>query len=323
MITVSIVLPVQYQLSSVATLLEVFESANTIYRQRTGEVFFKMHLIKSIEQQSDYGSLFYGHIIKSTRSKVNSNLVLIPALKKENLDNKISQNQTLISWIQNQFKNGAEVASFCTGAFLFAETGLLNGRLATTHVDVCAKFILAYPLVFVKPGRTLTVDWNCYTSGGATSSFHLLIYLIQKFCGNEMAVNISKIYSIELDRYRQSYFSTFRPIYSHNDDLVRQIQKQLEENYLKIKTIEEVTKEFPASRRNLVRRFIKATGLPPIEYLQNIRIEKAKQLLENSDQSVSEIISQTGYTDPKSFRKIFLKLVGIAPLEYRDKFKMR
>lgn len=316
-------LPVHYQLSSVATLLEVFESVNNIYRQQTGEIFFSIHLIQSIEQNSDGCSPFYGHTIKSTRSKVNSNLVLIPALKKENIENIVSQNQTLISWIQTQFKNGAEVASFCTGAFLFAETGLLNGRLATTHVDVCAKFILTYPLVFVKPGRTLTVDWNCYTSGGATSSFHLLIYLIQKFCGNEMAVKISKAYSIEFDRYRQSYFSTFRPIYSHNDDLVRQIQKQLEENYLKIKTIEGVTKAFPSSRRNLVRRFIKATGLPPIEYLQNIRIERAKQLLENSDQSVSEIISQTGYTDPKSFRKVFLKLVGIAPLEYRDKFKIR
>lgn len=323
MISISVVLPIHYQLSSVAILLEVFESVNSINRRQSGEELFKVQLIQSVEQQSKNNSNFSQHTIKSTRSKVTSNLVLIPALKKEHLEDALKQNQNIVSWIQNQFKDGAEVASFCTGAFLFAETGLLNGRLATTHVDVCAKFILSYPLVFVKPGRTLTVDWNCYTSGGATSSFHLLIYLIQKFCGNEMAIAISKEYSIELDRYRQSYFSTFRPIYSHNDDLIGQIQKQLEENYLKIKTIEEVTKRFPASRRNLVRRFIKATGLPPIEYLQNVRIEKAKQLLENSDQSVSEIISQTGYADTKSFRKVFLKLVGIPPLEYRNKFKMK
>ncbi len=288
---VSIVLPSHYQLSSVATLLEVLESVNSIYIQRNGEVYFKTQLIQSVEQQAESGSEFYGHLIKSTRSKVSSNLVLIPAIKKENIEAVIKQNQSLIPWLQNQYKNGAEIASFCTGAFLFAETGLLNGRLATTHLDVCAKFILDYPLVFVKPGRTLTVDWNCYTSGGAISSFHLLVFLIQKFCGNEMAVKISKAYSIELDRYDQSYFSTFRPIYSHNDDLIKQIQEQLENHYATIKTIEEVTRKYPASRRNLVRRFIKATGLPPIEYLQNLRVEKAKQLLENSDQSVSEIVT--------------------------------
>lgn len=318
----SVVLPKGYLLSSVATILEVFESVNHIYRHKLGEDYFKIHLVQGIDGQTNHGSEFHGRAVKTTRSKIISNLVLIPALKKEEISKVASQNQTIISWIQDQYKSGAEVASFCSGVFLFAETGLLNGRLATTHVDECARFILSYPLVFVKPGRTLTVDWNCYTSGGATSSFHLLIYLIQKFCGKEVAVKISKAYSIELDRYQQSYFSTFRPIYSHNDDLVKHIQKQLESNYTKIKTIEEVTGKYPASRRNLVRRFIKATGMPPIEYLQNIRVERAKQLLENSDQSVSDIISQTGYTDPKSFRKVFLKLVGIPPLEYRSKFEM-
>jgi len=318
----SVVLPKGYLLSSVATILEVFESVNDIYRHTLGEDYFKIHLVQGIDGQTNHGSEFHGRAVKTTRSKITSNLVLIPALKKEEISKVASQDQTIISWIQDQYKSGAEVASFCSGAFLFAETGLLNGRLATTHVDECARFILFYPLVFVKPGRTLTVDWNCYTSGGATSSFHLLIYLIQKFCGKEVAVKISKAYSIELDRYQQSYFSTFRPIYSHNDDLVKHIQKQLESNFTKIKKIEEVTGKYPASRRNLVRRFIKATGMPPIEYLQNIRVERAKQLLENSDQSVSDIISQTGYTDPKSFRKVFLKLVGIPPLEYRSKFEM-
>lgn len=227
-----------------------------------------------------------------------------------------------ISWLQNQFKNGAEIASFCSGAFLFAETGLLNGRLATTHVDVCAEFILKYPSVFTKPGRSLTVDWNCYTSGGATCSFHLIIYLIQKFFGAATAIKISKMFSIELDRYKQRYFSTFRAVYSHSDELVKQIQINLEENFLNIRSIEDVARAYPSSRRNLMRRFIKSTGTTPIEYLQNIRIEKAKFLLETSSRSVSEIISETGYTDPKSFRKIFLKLVGLSPLSYREKFRL-
>lgn len=322
MIKVALLLPEDYQLSSVANILEVFEMANTIHKKESGDERFKVQIIQQHQKQGNEVSQFHERNIKTTRSTTNYNLVLIPALKRDNLKLSVQKNNAFIPWLQNQFKDGAEIASFCSGAFLFAETGLLNGRLATTHVDVCPNFILTYPLVFVKPGRTLTVDWNCYTSGGATSAFHLLIFLIQKLCGNEMAIKISKNFSIELDRYHQSYFSTFRPIYSHSDELIKSIQNNLEENYLNIRTIEDVAKKYPSSRRNLVRRFIKATGLPPIEYLQNIRIEKAKQLLENTNSSVSEIISETGYTDPKSFRKIFLKLVGVPPLAYREKFKL-
>jgi len=322
MIKVALLLPEDYQLSSMANILEVFETANIIHKKENGEDRFKLQIIQQYQKQGNEVSQFYERSIKTTRSTTNYNLVLIPALKRDDLKLSVQKNYAFTPWLQNQFKDGAEIASFCSGAFLFAETGLLNGRLATTHVDVCPNFILTYPLVFVKPGRTLTVDWNCYTSGGATSSFHLLIYLIQKFCGNEMAIKISKTFSVELDRYHQTYFSTFRPIYSHSDELVKLIQNNLEGNYLSIRTIEDVTKKYPSSRRNLVRRFIKSTGLPPIEYLQNVRIEKAKQLLENTNKSVSEIISETGYTDPKSFRKIFLKLVGIPPLAYREKFRL-
>jgi transcriptional regulator GlxA family with amidase domain len=248
---------------------------------------------------------------------------LIPAMEIYTLKTSVQKNQVYIPWIKKQFLAGAEVASFCTGAYLFAATGLLDRKLATTHVDACANFVLDFPLVFVKPGRTLTVDGRCYTSGGSTSSFHLLVFLIQKYCGNALAVRISKIFAIELDRHQQSYFSTFRPDHSHHDDMIRKIQQRIESGYLQINTVEEVIKDLPASRRNIARRFKLLTGVPPIEYLQNIRVEAAKKMLEQTDLSISEIIPSTGYTDPKSFRKVFLKLVGVTPLEYRDKFRIR
>jgi transcriptional regulator GlxA family with amidase domain len=150
-----------------------------------------------------------------------------------------------------------------------------------------------------------------------------LVFLVQKYCGHEIAVRVSKIFAIELDRHQQSYFSTFRPDYSHTDDIVKRVQRKLEANYLTINTIEEVVKDVPSSRRNIVRRFKQVTGIPPIEYLQNIRVETSKKLLEQTDLNISEIISYTGYADPKSFRKVFLKLVGITPLDYREKFKVK
>ena len=105
--------------------------------------------------------------------------------------------------------------------------------------------------------------------------------------------------------------------------MVKKIQQTIETNYLNINTIEEVTKNLPASRRNIVRRFKHATGVPPIEYLQHIRIEKAKKQLEQTNLNISEIINETGYTDPKSFRKVFLKLVGMTASEYRNKLGIK
>jgi transcriptional regulator GlxA family with amidase domain len=320
--TIVIILPYDYRLSSVAAILDVFETVNRISAENGQELPFKICLVQSTQQIQKYGKSFHGYTVRSLNSSLKADLVLIPAFVFPGLKKAIEKNSVFISWIKKQARAGSEVASFCTGAYLFAATGLLDRKLATTHVDVCANFVLAFPAVFVKPGRTLTVDRKCYTSGGSNSSFHLLVFLVQKYCGNEMAVRISKLFAVELDRYRQSYFSTFRPDHSHNDDMVRKIQQKIETGYLQINTIEELMKDLPASRRNIVRRFKLQTGIPPIEYLQNIRVEAAKKLLEQTDLNISEIIPSTGYTDPKSFRKVFLKMVGVTPLEYRDKFRI-
>lgn len=320
---IGVLLPYDYKLMSVASILDVFETVNSLYSVNKKELPFRIQLFQTSEQINTEGNSFHNYLIKSLKSREKMDLVLIPSFTTSNIYESIERSKEYVPWLQWQFKAGAEIASFCTGALLFASSGLLNGKLATTHVDACPNLMATFPRVFVKPGRTLTVDGRCYTSGGSTSSFHLLVFLIQKYCSHEIAVRVSKIFAIELDRHQQSYFSTFRPDYSHNDALVKKIQKKLEAGYLTINTIEQVTKDLPASRRNMVRRFKQATGIPPIEYLQNIRVETSKKLLEQTDLNISEVISHTGYADPKSFRKVFFKLVGISPLEYREKFKVK
>jgi transcriptional regulator GlxA family with amidase domain len=308
---------------SVASILDVFDTANSIQAHRKKELPFKITIVRTKEQIDADGNSFHGYPVRSLKSRIKYDIVVIPSFTTLDMTQTVKRNSAYKPWLKEQFGSGADVASFCTGAYLFAEAGLLNGKLATTHVDYCSDFIVTYPKLYVKPGRTLTVDGHCYTSGGSTSAFHLLVFLVQKYCGNEVAVRISKIFSIELDRHQQTYFSTFRPDYSHNDDLVRKVQRRIESGFSTIQTIDEVTRDIPASRRNIVRRFKLITGVPPIEYLQNIRIEMAKRKLEQTDLSISEIISETGYGDPKSFRKVFIKLVGIKPLEYREKFKVK
>ena len=319
----ALILPFDYKLLSIAAILDVFETVNRIVAENYLELPVEISIVQSPEQIDKDCNSFHGYPIKSITSDFVADIVLIPSFTTSSIKETISKNQMYIPWIQNQYRSGAEIASFCTGAFLFGATGLLNGKLATTHVDVSSAFAASFPSVLVKPDQTVTADGKCYTSGGSTSTFQLLVLLVQKYCGNDIAVRIAKIFAIDLDRYTQSYFSTFRPDYTHNDDLVMRVQREIETKYFDIDSIDDVIKDLPASRRNFVRRFKKMTGIPPIEYLQHIRIETAKRQLEQTNHSIAEIIFDTGYADPKSFRKIFHKFVGMKPMEYRDKFKIK
>jgi transcriptional regulator GlxA family with amidase domain len=323
MTNLALIAPLDYKLLSIAAILDVFETVNRIYAENNHVLPVRISIVQSPGQNEKDCCLFHGYPIKSIKSDFTADMVLIPSFTTSNIKETISKNQMYIPWIQDQVRAGAEIASFCTGAFLLASTGLLNGRSATTHVDVCGALAASFPSILVKPDQTVIADGKCYTSGGSTSTFQLLVLLVQKYCGNDIAVRIAKIFAIDLDRYPQSYFSTFRPNYTHNDDLVMRVQREIEANYFDINTIDDVIKDLPASRRDFVRRFKKVIRIPPIEYLQHIRIETAKRQLEQTNHSITEIIFDTGYADPKSFRKIFHKLVGMKPMDYRDKFKIK
>ena len=316
----ALIVPHYYKLLSIAAILEVFETANKL--SKGSEKPFEIMVFQSAEQIEE--KFLFGYEVNSIEdSDKLLDLILIPAFTTDDMSEMIAKNKNFIPWLQKQHQAGAELASFCTGAFLFAASGLLNEKLATTHVDACSAFTKAFPLVKLKSEETLTADGSLYTSGGSTSTFHLLILLVQKYCGNEIAVQIAKIFSIDLNRYKQSYFSTFRPNHLHNDSLVAMLQQKIESQYHSIEKLEEITKDIPTSARNMTRRFKQVTGIPPIEYLQNIRVESSKKYLEQTQLSISEIIEKTGYNDPKAFRKVFFKMVGMKPIEYREKFRVQ
>lgn len=317
-----LILPSDYKLLSIAAILDVFETVNRIYAESRREIPFMIHIVRTPEQIKKDGCSFHGYPVKSIKSKLKVDIALIPSFTTTNMTDTLLKNQLYIPWLHRQYLEGAEIASFCTGAFLFGASGLLNGKAATTHIDACSRFSTSFPSVILKPDHVVTVDGRFYTSGGSTSTFHLLLRLVQKYCGNEVTIRIAKIFAIDMDRYRQSYFGTFVPRHNHNDDLVKKVQDNIETKFREIGSIEEIIRNIPSSRRNIVRRFKQATGIPPIGYLQNVRIESAKKQLEQTNQNINEIIEYTGYTDPKSFRKTFIRIVGMTPLEYREKFKV-
>ncbi|MCZ4244276.1 GlxA family transcriptional regulator [Pedobacter punctiformis] len=319
MIRTGILLTKQYRLLSVAAILDVFETVNKFHLNDGLPEPFDLVLISQDSGQINFST----HECKSINAVTDLDLVLIPSFSSEDVKAAVGENATFIPWLHKQFKDGVEIATFCTGAFLLAASGLLNGKVATTHVDACHAFSMAFPLVQLKPDKTVTQDGKLYTSGGATSTFHLLLHLLQIHCGKDIAVKMAKIFAIDMDRVNQSYFSTFQPIRHHNDDIVASAQEKIETNYQDVATIEEMIKDIPSSRRNIVRRFKQVIGITPIEYLQQTRIEAAKKLLEQTAQQMTEVIYNSGYNDPKAFRKIFRKSVGMTPSEYRDKFQVR
>ena len=319
MIKLGLLLTNHYRLLSVAAILDVFETVNRIYSTDGMQAPFMITIFCG-ENYPCPASSFHDYELQSIADSEAQDLILIPSFFTDNVQLSIQQNLGNITWLNSQYKMGAELASFCTGAFLLGATGLLNGRIATTHVDACKDFAMAFPEVKLQADKIVTQDGRLYTSGGATSSFHLMLHLLQQHCNKEIAVKIAKFYSIDMDRQNQSYFSTFQITHKHDDSLVAMAQRKIEMGYKNIGTIEEMIKDIPASRRNILRRFKQVTGITPIEYLQQTRIEAAKKLLEQTSEQMTAVIMLSGYNDPKAFRKVFRKAVGMTPSDYREKF---
>lgn len=311
-----ILLTNNYRLLSVAAMIDVFQSANSFCNKENKPEAFNIYLISNNPSTTSLNEL----PVYATDKVPKPDIILIPAFNTEQMEENIGKNLGYINWLKLQYNAGCEIASFCTGAFLLASTGLLTNIRATTHVQAAEKFKEAFPAVSLNSDKITTFEKGIYTSGGATNSFYLMFMIIEKYCGRNLLLKVSKYFAVDLNRTHQSYFSTFNPVTGHKDDLVTMVQEKMEKEYNERSTVEEFLVEIPASRRNLVRRFKGATGITPIEYLQRTRMEAAKKLLEDTNRTILDIMLQVGYNDLKTFRLLFKKITGLTPTEYREKF---
>ena len=209
---------------------------------------------------------------------------------------------------------------FVLAFFLLAGSGLLDGKKCATHWVEADNFRKMFPDIELVPEKIITEDQGIYTSGGAYSWLNLAIYLVEKYAGREMAITISKLFGIQIDRDSQSPFMIFIPQKQHEDELILEAQEYIEKNYSEKITVDELASHLAISRRNLERRFKKVTYNSIVEYVQRVRIEAAKIVLEKGRENVNEAMYKAGYTDVKAFRTVFKKLTGLSPLEYRNKF---
>jgi transcriptional regulator GlxA family with amidase domain len=248
-----------------------------------------------------------------------TDLIIIPALQGD-IPTSLKMNGAFIPWIAEQYKLGAEVASLCTGAFLLASTGLLKDRKCSTHWLAAEAFKQAFPDVKLQPEKIIIDEMGIYSSGGAFSFLNLMIYLVEKFCGREMAIYCSKVLEIEIERKSQSPFAIFIGQKEHEDEPIRKAQLYIENNVGSKVSVEQLSEMFAISRRNFERRFKKATSNTPVEYLQRVKIEAAKKSLESGRENINEVMYAVGYSDGKAFRTMFKKITGLSPVSYRNKY---
>lgn len=249
----------------------------------------------------------------------HTDLIIIPPMNGEMIHG-IDSNKAYVSWMMARYAQGTEIASLCVGAFLLAETGLLNNRQCSTHWKTADEFRSRFPEVNLVDEKIITDHDGLYTSGGANSYWNLLIYLVEKFTDHETAVYASKYFEIHREQNNQSVFRIFKGSKLHEDQTILKVQQFIEQHYTERFTIGQLSELSLLSQRTLQRRFKEATHFTINTYIQKVRVEAAKRLLETQSPTINEVMYEAGYNDPKAFRAIFKKETGVSPITYRTKY---
>ncbi|TDX02029.1 GlxA family transcriptional regulator [Dinghuibacter silviterrae] len=302
--------------SSVTGVLDLLAGANR-YQQMTGkEPAFAVELV------GECPPAFAPLAFKSFSTATRPGLVIVPSFMVDDLS-VLSRYPASIRWLKTIHGTGAEIASLCAGSYFLAEAGLLDGKTVASHWAVLEDMQRRYPAIRTTSDRVITDQDGVYTSGGAFSSLKLVLYLIEKFCGREAALWISKMYAIELDRGSPAHFAVFTGQHQHGDTAILQAQAYLEKHYQDELSIDLLAGNVHMGKRNFIRRFKAATNNTPFEYLQRVRIESAKKAIERNERDLPLIMDESGYRDPKAFRTIFKRITGLSPMEYKRKYARR
>jgi len=316
---ISIIVPFDSVMASIVDPRTIFTGVNDFLEAAGKPPLFKVQLVGLSKQVKLANGQFSVHTDGLPENVKKTDLIIIPALGGD-LKNAIKRNKDFVPWIVKQYKKGAEVASLCVGAFLLASTGLLNGKECSSHWLLAQQFREMFPEVNLVDGRIITEQQGLYSSGGATSYWNLLLHLIEKYAGREMAIMASKIYALEMDRKSQSPFIMFNGQKKHEDEPIKQAQEFIETNVTEKISVEHLAVRYSIGRRQFERRFKKATNNSPMDYMQRVKMEAAKKLFESSAKNVNEVMYDVGYADSKAFRSVFKKITGISPIDYRNKY---
>ncbi|ASK29055.1 AraC family transcriptional regulator [Chryseobacterium sp. T16E-39] len=260
---------------------------------------------------------------KTLSEQFDTDVVIVPPIKagSEDIRTLLLKNYKLVDWIKEKYKQKAEIISLCTGAYFLAESGLLDHMPATSHWDAMEDLEQRYPLIDFKPDHVVTHSKAIITGGGGFSSLNAVLYFIEKNCGKEISVSLSKYYALDYGRTSQNVFTIFSGQRRHDDNDIHKAQSYIEKEFTTELSVEQIANQVNMSRRNFIRRFKNATSLNPTEYIQRVKVEAAKKALEAGETNIADVTYSIGYNDLKSFRTVFKRITGLTPIDYRNRYK--
>ncbi len=298
---------------------QILNEVNSVRKLMGKPPLFKVQLAGISKQSAHKTSLITVSPDVLIKDIPKTDLIIIPAIYGDP-KTVLNDNAAFIPWIIHQYNQGAEIVSFCIGSFFLASTGLLNGKQCATHWASANDFKAMFPDVNLVDDKIMTEEDGIYTSGGAYSFLNLLLYIIEKYAGREVAIQIAKMFMIDIDRISQSPFIMFKGQKAHDDEPIKKAQEFIENNFEEKITVDQLASMLALGRRNMERRFKKATSNTVVEYIQRVKIEAAKKNLETGRKNINEVMYDVGYSDTKAFRTIFKRITGLSPIEYRNKY---
>lgn len=298
---------------------QIFNEVNTLLAGMDKPPLFKVELVGITKATSQRNGLFTIAPDVLINDVKKTDLIIIPAIHGEP-QTVMHNNAPFVPWLLHQYNTGAEIATLCIAAFFLAGTGLLNGKQCSTHWTAANDFREMFPEVNLVDDKIITEEDGIYTSGGAYSFLNLLIYIIEKYAGRDIAILVAKSFMIDMDKVSQSPFIIFKGQKTHDDEPIKKAQEFIEHNFDEKITVEQLASMFALGRRNMERRFKKATANTVMEYIQRVKVEAAKKNLESSRKNVNEVMYDVGYSDAKAFRNTFKKFTGLSPIDYRNKY---
>lgn len=303
--------------------IEVFHSAGALWRELMGEEPEPRFRVTTATLDGRPVKSPYAGLTLAPQCSIDdvtrTDIVIVPTSGLA-LDEKLLENSALLPWLRKHYEAGAYIAGVCMGAAYLAEAGLLDGKRATTHWAVGRDLQERYPKVDWCTDLIVTEDNRLLCSGGVSAAADASLYLVEKLCGHEVAVQTAKALLLSMPRTHQSGYAVLPLSPAHNDDRIRTVETYLQDRFQKSHTSECLADVAGMSERTFLRRFKAATGRVPAAYLQAVRVETAKAMLERDGAPIQSVASAVGYDDVSFFRMLFKRQTGMTPAEYRDRF---
>ena len=306
-------------------VMNAFTSMDALAARAGARSLFRADIVGETTGSVDLASGVPVTVQRAIGAIDTTDIVIVPSVLLRSGGWRKGRYPRLVEWLRLMHERGAVICSACSGIFLLAETGLFDGRDATVHFEYAREFSSAYPAVSIHPQRTLVISGRreeLISSGASTTWHDLVLYLIARYAGATTAQEVARMFALQWHEDGLTPYIIFEGRTDHGDAEIQGAQEWLRHHFSVANPVDEMIKRSRLAERTFKRRFVTATGLTPIAYVQRLRIEDAKRRLERTDAAVDEISWRVGYEDPAFFRRLFKRTTGVAPGAYRKRFRV-